>query len=110
MSFLSAAHKEVAFLYAEMQCHDLARPCCRACSAGRFEAVRALVEEGHATVDVRDGQGGTPLYVAAASGHQAIALYLLSKGANVEASSLPVPLSMPCRAGQSTDFPAVVPV
>lgn len=56
------------------------------------------MEEGNATVDARDGQGGTPLYVAAASGHQAIALYLLSKGADVEARSLLMSLSMPCRA------------
>jgi ankyrin repeat protein len=46
--------------------------------------VRLLVEEGNAPLDARDGQGGTPLYVAAATGQQAIALYLLSKGADVE--------------------------
>lgn len=49
-----------------------------------MEAVRALVEEGKAPIEATDGLGGTPLYVAAATGNQTIALYLLSKGANVE--------------------------
>lgn len=57
----------------------------RACSSGRLEAVRILIEEGKARVDAKDGMGGTPLYVAASTGQQAIAVYLLSKGADVEA-------------------------
>ncbi|EIE24977.1 hypothetical protein COCSUDRAFT_83670, partial [Coccomyxa subellipsoidea C-169] len=59
-------------------------PLHRACSAGRFEAVRILVEEGKAKLEARDNTGGTPLYVAAETCQQAIALYLLSKGADVE--------------------------
>ena len=61
-------------------------PCaaCRAASSGSTEAARVLVEEGRARVDAKDGQGATPLYVAAAAGNQPAALYLLSKGADVE--------------------------
>ena len=46
--------------------------------------MRALAGEGGARVDARDGQGATPLYVAAATGHQAAALFLLGRGADVE--------------------------
>ncbi len=46
--------------------------------------MRALVEVGKAQLEAKDGQGGTPLYVATATGQQTIALYLLSKGADVE--------------------------
>lgn len=47
--------------------------------------MKVLVDEGAARVDARDGQGATPLYVAASTGHQAAALFLLSRGADVEA-------------------------
>ena len=46
--------------------------------------MKVLVEEGKARIDAKDGQGGTPLYVAAATGNQAAALFLLGKGADVE--------------------------
>ena len=57
---------------------------CRACSSGRPAAVKALVEMGRTPLEIRDGQGATPLYVAASTDQQQICLYLLSKGADVE--------------------------
>ena len=64
---------------------------CRACSSGRPAAVRALVETGRTPLEIRDGQGATPLYVAASTDQQQICLYLLSKGADVEVR---LPLSL----------------
>lgn len=58
----------------------------RASSAGKAEAVKYLVEEAHAPLEARDNAGETPLFVAAASGEKATALYLISKGADVEVS------------------------
>ena len=46
--------------------------------------MKALVEIGRTPVEIRDGQGATPLYVAASTDQQQICLYLMSKGANVE--------------------------
>lgn len=57
---------------------------CRAASAGRTEALRVLIEEGHAKVDARNKEGATPLLLAAQSGCQPAALYLASRGADVE--------------------------
>ena len=39
-------------------------PLHRAASAGKAEAVRTLVEEGRAKLEVADKQGQTPLFVA----------------------------------------------
>ena len=58
-------------------------PLHRACSAGRVDAARALVEEGAAKLEVRDRQGQTPLFVAASCGHQSVALYLIARGADI---------------------------
>ena len=58
-------------------------PLHRACSAGRVDAARALVEEGGAKLEVRDRQGQTPLLVAASCGHQSVALYLIARGADI---------------------------
>lgn len=58
----------------------------RACSAGKLEAVKFLVEEAKSPLEVRDSSGFTPLCVAAASGNKEIALYLITKGADVEVS------------------------
>lgn len=57
---------------------------CRACSAGKFEAVQYLVEEARASLESKDRMGATPLSVAAAAGEKNIALFLISKGADVE--------------------------
>lgn len=46
--------------------------------------MKALIEMGKTPLEVKDGQGATPLYVAASTDQQQICLYLLSKGANVE--------------------------
>ena len=48
--------------------------------------MRFLVEEAHAPLEARDNAGETPLFVAAASGEKDIAIYLISKGADVEVS------------------------
>ena len=58
----------------------------RACSAGRLDAARALVEKGKAKLEAKDAAGETPLGVAASCGDQTLALYLLSKGADPEVS------------------------
>ena len=49
-----------------------------------MEAVRRLVEQGKANLEARDRMGATPLFVAASCGEKDVALYLISKGANVE--------------------------
>ena len=48
--------------------------------------MKYLVEEAHAPLEARDNAGETPLFVAAASAEKAVALYLISKGADVEVS------------------------
>ena len=48
--------------------------------------MKALIEVGKTPLEIRDGQGGTPLYVAASMDQQQVCLYLLSKGADVEVS------------------------
>jgi ankyrin repeat protein len=60
-------------------------------AAGKSEAVRVLVEEGKARIDARDTQGSTPLLVAVVCDQGNIALYLASKGADVEVGWLSVP-------------------
>jgi ankyrin repeat protein len=48
-----------------------------------------LVEEGKARIDAKDAQGSTPLLVAVVCDQGNIALYLASKGADVEVSRGP---------------------
>ena len=60
---------------------------CRACSAGKFEAVQILVEEAGMPLESKDRSGATPLSVAAAAGEKNIALFLISKHADVEVSA-----------------------
>ena len=69
-------------------------PLHRACSAGRLEAVKFLVEGAGAALEARDRSGATPLCVSAAAGEKDIALYLISRGADVEV--IPLPLSLQC--------------
>ena len=57
---------------------------CRACSAGRLDSARALVEGGKARLEAKDASGATPMGVAASCGDQTMTLYLLSKGADPE--------------------------
>ena len=61
-------------------------PLHRAASAGKMETVRVLVEEGRAKVDAHDKTGSTPLLVAVECGESNIAIYLASRGANLEVS------------------------
>ena len=56
----------------------------RACSAGKFDSVRQLVEAGKAKLEAKDASGATPLGVAASCGDQTLTMYLLSKGADPE--------------------------
>jgi hypothetical protein len=56
-----------------------------ACALGRRDAVRALLRGG-AALEARDGEGKTPLIVAAMQGHAGVVSVLLEAGAEVEAS------------------------
>lgn len=62
-------------------------PTCRACSAGKLEAVKALVQ-AKCRLDAKDLAGMTALSVAAQCGHSACALFLASKGADIEVCCL----------------------
>lgn len=62
-------------------------PLHRACGAGRLALARLLIEEARAGIEVADRSGATPLLVAVSSGQDAVAVYLASKGANLEAMS-----------------------
>jgi ankyrin repeat protein len=52
---------------------------------GMLAAVKYLVEELHADVNVADADGNTPLHNAASHGDNEMILYLVSKGADVKA-------------------------
>jgi uncharacterized protein len=52
---------------------------------GLLPAVKYLVEDLHADVNVEDQDGNTPLHNAAARGDNEMILYLVSKGADVKA-------------------------
>ena len=54
----------------------------RACSAGKLEAVKALVQ-ARARLDAKDQGGMSPLSIAASCGHSSCALYLASQGASI---------------------------
>jgi ankyrin repeat protein len=54
---------------------------------GMLAAVKYLVEELHADVNVRDHEGNTPLHHAAARGDNEMIRYLVSKGADVKVVS-----------------------
>jgi len=58
-----------------------------------FAAVKYLVEELHADVNVRDHEGNTAIHHAAARGDNEMILYLISKGADPKIIN---------RAGQTT--------
>jgi ankyrin repeat protein len=60
---------------------------------GMLAAVKYLVEELHADVNVRDHEGNTPLHNAAARGDNEMIRYLISKGADPKLVN---------RAGQTT--------
>lgn len=61
-------------------------PLHRAAGAGRAEALRELLQHtARPLINARDASGATPLLLAAAGGHQAAAILLAGKGADVEA-------------------------
>ncbi|KAG7671397.1 hypothetical protein Ndes2437A_g04051 [Nannochloris sp. 'desiccata'] len=61
-------------------------PLHRAASAGRAEALRELLlHTSKPLINARDISGSTPLLLAASGGHQAAAVLLAAKGADVEA-------------------------
>lgn len=51
-----------------------------------MDAIRVLVDEAGAKLEVRDREGQTPLFVAADCGHQSAALYLIARGADAHVS------------------------
>ena len=57
---------------------------CRACSTGRMDSARFLVERGKARLGLKDAQGSTALHVAVACNQQPLALLLASLGADIE--------------------------
>ena len=57
-----------------------------ACALGRRDAVLLLLLRGGAALEARDGEGKTPLIVAAMQGHADVVSALLEAGAEVEAS------------------------
>jgi len=65
----------------------------RTAPGGFLPAVKYLVEEAHADVNIRDHEGNTALHDAAARGDNEMILYLVSKGADVKAVN---------RAGETT--------
>jgi len=73
----------------------------QAAQAGNLERVKALVDGDPALVDARNPGGRTPLLIAIGSRQTAIAEYLLSKGADVNAadSFQTTPLHLACAAG-----------
>lgn len=83
--------------------------CCgvaRACGAGKLEAVKALLQDQRTRLEDRDGEGSTPLLVAASSGRAPVALYLASLGADLEVSGTPLGSSdfmKECRSALSSD-------
>jgi len=52
--------------------------------AGKVEAIHVLLEEGAAKVDLRDGQGSTPLLVSVLCDNASCAVLLAKHGADLE--------------------------
>ena len=59
----------------------------KACSDGRIDAVKCLVEIG-ASLDSRNEQRNTPLHVAALNGHDFLTDYLIEKGAKINETNI----------------------
>src|SRR5437867_4537197 len=65
---------------AELDIHDAA-------AAGRLDRVQALAERDPSLVNTASAEGFPPLGLAAYLGHEAVAEYLISKGADVNFTS-----------------------
>lgn len=65
-----------------------ATPLHRATSVGKVHAVRILVEKAKAPLEVGDGEGQTPLFVAVACKNSTCAVFLAAKGANIHVSNI----------------------
>lgn len=61
---------------------DGATPLTRACTAGKIDAVEALIDHG-ADLNLEDGEGDTPLIMSTLMGHPHITDLLLERGAEV---------------------------
>lgn len=60
-------------------------PLHRAAATGRLNVIKLLLESQRGLhIDVKNKEGATPLLLACIGGHKGAALYLASKGANVE--------------------------
>ena len=59
-------------------------PIHHAARTGDLDRVKELIEGNPQIINRRDGDG-TPLHLAACSGHKDVVIYLLSKGADVNA-------------------------
>lgn len=60
---------------------------CRACGAGKVEAVRMLLQDQRVNLEAKDREGSTPLLVAVESGQAPVVLYLASVGADLQVSA-----------------------
>jgi 26S proteasome non-ATPase regulatory subunit 10 len=81
-------------------------PLHRAASAGRAEALRELLlHTAKPLINARDVSGATPLLLACVGGHQAAAILLAAKGADVEAEDKDgqTPLGAAAQHGQLRD-------
>src|SRR6266851_8228559 len=63
------------------------RPIHEAVLNGHMEKVRQLIRADHRTVNAPDYDGNTPLHLAVLRGKTNIAVFLLSKGADVNAKN-----------------------
>ncbi len=55
-----------------------------AVAGGHWDVTETLLKDGGAKIEQKDGQGRTPIIVAAAEGHSAVVEHLLSKRAQLE--------------------------
>jgi ankyrin repeat protein len=65
---------------------EVAERILEAARSGALERVEALLEASPELVNVRDGEGGTPLHLAVQGGHAELAELLLDRGADISAA------------------------